>query len=82
MALGKVQKNVLKICANNPNKWISTNDVIEITGCQRPSVNYAMKSLEKKGLLKREKRIREDLRNKKVVYVKLDKEGYKKFKGE
>jgi len=82
MALGKVQKNVLKICANNPNKWISTNDVIEITSCQRPSVNYAMKSLEKKGLLKREKRIREDLRNKKVVYVKLDKEGYKKFKGE
>jgi len=82
MALGNVQKKVIKICANNPNKWISTNDVIEITGHKRPSVNYAMKSLEERGLIKREKRRRKDLRNKKVTYVKLDEEGYKNFKQE
>ncbi|MGV9142267.1 MAG: MarR family transcriptional regulator [Promethearchaeota archaeon] len=75
----KVQKTILQILENNPNKWISTNDILEVTGFIRQSINNALRNLEKKELVKREKR-KQEATGLKMNYVKLNTKKYRDYK--
>jgi|GEM_PF-3921552 len=66
-----VIENILKIVKNNPNKWISSTDIVELKGYLRQSINWAFRELENRGVVKRKKK---DLNNSgtKINFIKYE----------
>lgn len=50
-----VTETIKKIVKQNPDRWISSNDIIKVTGFIRQSVNDSLRRLEKQGFLIRKK---------------------------
>jgi len=64
---------IYKILKNNPEKWISSKEIEEITGFVRQSINWSLRNMKEKGILKM-KKVKLDGIPKKVNVVKYDEE--------
>lgn len=62
---------IYKILKNNPDKWISSKEIEEITGFVRQSINWSLRNMDKKGILKM-KKVKIERIPKKVNMVKYD----------
>jgi len=67
-----VKKPLLEILSNNPDRWFSSTDLVNLTGFNRHSINYNLRKFEERDIVERKK---------KTLEGSGIKEAYVKYKG-